>query len=280
MTGFAVRCTATWALVASFLLNAGCDPSDEGPATKAARDSVATQAAEMPIASGSAVAPSPALTGIWTVVGHHIPGISAMSDAEATRRHGETLRLTPTEALSSGSHCDDPTYETRTAKRDAFLATEYRLPPGSLKPLSSLERIALLEVSCQGGTWAAMGGRLIAIDSLRALAPWDGVFFELERDHDFHAAGQEPFWRLEIAKGNSIRFVRLGEADVLTPAPRPAKDPRTGAVVYHAITDANELRVVIDQTPCADVMSGKPFATTVTVALNGGTYRGCGERVP
>lgn len=121
-----------------------------------------------------------------------------------------------------------------------------------------------------------MGGRLIEIDADRALAPWDGVFFELERDRDFRAAGQEPFWRLEIAKGKDIRFVQVGKPDVVTPAPAPETAPESGGRVYHAITEEHDLRVVTEPTPCTDVMSGKPFETTVTVTLNKQTYHGCG----
>lgn len=216
------------------------------------------------------------LTGIWTVVAHHMPGISAMTDADAAAWHGQTVRLTAAEAMSPGTHCDQPTYATRTVARDSLLAGEFHLPPGRLTPLVSLERLVLLEVSCHGAPWAAMGGQLIHIDADQALAPWDGVFFELERDHDFRAAGQEPFWRLEITKGKEMRFLRVGEPDVVTPVPRPTTDRVTGTRVFHATTEATDLRVVIEPTPCTDVMSGKPFETTVTVTLNQQVYHGCG----
>lgn len=72
----------------------------------------------------------------------------------------------------------------------------------------------------------------------------------------------------------------LRENEAVTPAPTPKTDPETGARVYHAVADANDLRVAIERTPCTDVMSGKPFATTVTVTLNGQTYGGCGEAHP
>lgn len=61
------------------------------------------------------------------------------------------------------------------------------------------------------------------------------------------------------------------------PASAPGIDPANGASVYHAVTEANDLCVVIASTPCTDIMSGRPFETTVTVTLNGQTYHGCGE---
>jgi hypothetical protein len=266
-SGFSSQAVAVFALVATLLLSGGCRKADEA---------LPSERAKVTPAVPSIVASPSDLTGIWTVVAHRIPGISAMSDAEATAWHGRTVRLTATEAMSGGNHCDEPTYAARTAGKASFLGSEFNLPPGSLTPLASLEHLTVLEVSCGGTPWAAMGGRFIEVDADHALAPWDGVFFELERDRDFRAAGQEPFWRLEIAKGKEIRFTQVGKADAVTPTPGPATDPQTGARTYHAITEANDLRAVIEPTPCTDVMSGKPFATTVTVTLNGQRFHGCG----
>lgn len=231
-------------------------------------------------AATDAFASTPDLTGIWTVVGHHIPEISAMSDADAKVWHGRTVRLTANQAISPESHCDEPAYTTDTVTKDRFLGSEFNLRPGSLTPLASLEQISVLHVSCGRERWTAMGGRMIGIDRDRVLAFWDGVFFELARDRDFRAVGQEPFWRLELQKGKEIRFTyALGQREAATPAPVPKIDPVSGSSVYHAVTEANDLRVAIEPTRCADVMSGKPFEKTVTVTLNGQTYRGCGEAV-
>ncbi len=252
-------------LVATLLLAGGCRKADESPPSERA---TAGSAAPAP--------PTSDLTGIWTVIGHRMPGISAMTDADAAAWHGQTLRLTAAEAISPGARCDQPAYATRTVARDSLLAGEFRLPPGSLAPLAAFERLILLEVSCDGAPWAAMGGRLIQIDADRALAPWNGVFFEIERDHDFRAAGQEPFWHLEIAKGKEIRFMQVGQSDVVTPVPGHTTDRLTGTRVFQTTTEASDLRVVIKPTPCTDVMSGKLFETTVTVTLDKQTYAGCG----
>jgi hypothetical protein len=123
----------------------------------------------------------PELAGTWTVVGHSIPAVSAMSDAEAARWHGRTVRLDLTQAVSEENHCDRPTYDTRRVGRASLLGGEFNLPPGRLPPLEGLDSVTLLEVRCGGAPWTAMGGRLIGVDSARAYAPWDGVFFELER---------------------------------------------------------------------------------------------------
>lgn len=93
---------------------------------------------------------------------------------------------------------------------------------------------------------------------------------------DFRASGTEPFWGLEIKPGQEIRFTRVGERDVVTPIPAPATDATTAATTYHAVTEANDLRVVIEPTRCTDSMNGHSFAATVTVILNGQAYHGCG----
>lgn len=263
---------AVFALAATLLLSGGCRKADEAPSSERAMETPAA----LPTAASSAD-----LTGIWTVIGHRIPGISAMSDTEATAWYGRTVRLTATQAMSGENRCDEPRYATRTVTKDHFLSTDFNLPPASLAPLASLERLTLLEVSCDGVPWAAMGGLLLEIDADRVLSPWDGVFFELARDRDFRAAGQEPFWHLDIRQGKEIRFTyALGEAEAIMPAPKPETDPQSGVLVYRAMTEANDLRVVIEPAPCTDVMSGKPFETTVTVALNGQIYRGCGGTLP
>ena len=220
--------------------------------------------------------PPPRLLGIWTVVDHHMPGVGAMSDAAARKRYGRTLRLTEAQAVSDGNHCNQPAYSSHTVPTDSFLAAEYNLPPRSLASLISIDRTAVLEVSCGGTAWTTMGARLIEVAPDRALAPWDGVFFELARDHDVRALGQEPFWGLEIHKGQELRFTyALGTREAVTPDPG-AEIGAGGRRTYHAVTEANDLRVVVAPKPCTDVMSGNPFRSTVTVTLNGQRYDGCG----
>lgn len=89
-------------------------------------------------------------------------------------------------------------------------------------------------------------------------------------------------WTLEDLAG--VGVVDTVQATLMffeaaTPAPVPKIDRAIGVSVYHAVTEANELRVVIEPTRCADVMSAKPFEKTVIVTLNGQTYCGCGESV-
>lgn len=220
------------------------------------------------------------LTGRWIVVGHQIPGVSAMNDSEATTWHGRRVHLGLRWASTGGEQCDAPTYHARVVAAEAFLATEFNLSAGRVPSLAASEAVTVLDVSCDGAPWVALGGRVMAIDVDHALTPWDGVFFALERDTVFRAQGQEPFWHIEIAGGTPIRFVRLGEDDLLLPLPVPTTDAVSGARIYHAATDAHELRVAIAPLPCTDSMSGVSFETTVSVTLDGQVYSGCGVALP
>ncbi len=223
---------------------------------------------------------APALTGIWTVTGYHIPGLSAMSEAGARAWRGQTVRLATNEAFSPGNSCAAPSYAIRVVPRNPYLADDYRLPPSALPVLSAHDELTILDVSCDGSAWTTMGGRLIAIDADRALAPWDGVFFELTRDQDVRAVGQEPGWLLELHKGKGIRFsYDYGQQTVSGPNPQAATDT-TGTTSYRARVGADEIVVVVTQSPCHDVMSGEAFEATVTVSFRETTYQGCGRRAP
>ena len=173
-----------------------------------------------------------------------------MSDAEANQWHGLSIRLLQAEAISRSDRCTTPAYRT----------------VGDT-----------LEVSCGAGPFTAFGARLVAAGPDRARALWDGVLFELERNQDFTAVGQEPGWRLEIQQGKSFRLMyAYGEKRVTLPGVPGIRDS-SGIVTYHAKTDSVDLRVVVTPASCEDAMSGKPYPSTVSIVVNGETLKGCGE---
>jgi uncharacterized membrane protein len=209
------------------------------------------KAADAPPSSiPAAEPPPPALLGIWTVVSHSMPGVSAMSDAEADKWHGLSIRLLQAEAVSRSDRCVTP---------------EYRSVADTL------------ELSCGQGVWSAFGARMFAAGPDRVRALWDGVLFELERDQDLTAVGQEPGWFLELTQGKELRLIyAYGEKRVIIPAPPGTRDS-SGAVTYRAKADSTDLAILVTRANCADAMSGKPYPMTVTVTVNGETLRGCGE---
>ena len=76
---------ATCALLAALMSVRSCTTLSEAPSS--------TRTTQAPVAVGAVGSPSD-LTGIRTVVRHHIPGISAMSDDGTKSWHGRTVRLT------------------------------------------------------------------------------------------------------------------------------------------------------------------------------------------
>ena len=206
-----------------------------------------------PIPSPAAEPPQPALLGIWTVVSHSMPGISAMSDADADTWDGLSIRILQAEAVSRSDRCETPAYRT----------------VGDT-----------LELSCGKEPWTAFGARMVPAGPDRARALWDGVLFELERTQDFSAVGQEPGWWLEVQQGKSLRLLwAYGEKRVTIPAPSGTRDS-AGTVTYQAKTDSLDLRIVVTQASCTDAMSGKPYPMAVTVTVNTQALKGCGEPQP
>jgi hypothetical protein len=265
-------------------LAAGC--SAEAPSTDPGTVSD-TPEGEVPPAVSSPEAGVPAgtpdgdvsLTGLWTVVSHHAPGVSAMSDAEARDRYGRTIRLMDDGAYAIPDRCTQPVF-TERAMATADLLADYRLTADALPPLAGTDTVRVLETRCYDSEWRAPGSRLIGIDSGRALVPWDGVFFEALRDTDERAVGQEPFWNLQILKGRELRFTfDLGERVVVVPDSGPVIDDVHGVRQYHDMTDVIDLRAVVQDLPCEDAMSGEPYPYTVSVTLNGRSFDGCGGPV-
>lgn len=222
-----------------------------------------------------------ALVGLWTVVGHHhSPGISALTDEEARRRHGETIRLTARSVTVPGNECREPHFATSQVPVAAYLASAFNIQPSRLPPLAGHNQMRVMEVSCGAADWTELGGLMLEVDRDRALAPWDGVFFELARDRDFRGAGRAPAWQIELRKGSEMRFTYDdGKGTAVTPAPRLQIDAKSGTQTFHAKTEAGDLRLDIVPVHCEDAASGRSWPTTVTVTLNGRVFRGCGEHL-
>ncbi len=121
-------------------------------------------------------------TGVWTVVGHRAPGVSAMSPSEAGAWKGRTLQFGIAEAIAGADTCIAPSYQRRTVSADSLLSTDYRVTPAALGlPASGQQRLVLTEVACDGKPWRALGGLLLQTVDDHAFAVQDGIFFELRR---------------------------------------------------------------------------------------------------
>ena len=94
----------------------------------------------------------------------------------------------------------------------------------------------------------------------------------------FRALGQEPGWFLELEKDNQLTYVgNYGRDTLIFESPVPDTGGQGRRTVYRIKNAQESLELVIADTPCTDTMSGYDFPQTVTVTVDGETYRGCGR---
>lgn len=105
-------------------------------------------------------------------------------------------------------------------------------------------------------------------------APWDAA---RERGAAWRGIGQEPGWNVEIHADRIVYVGDYGETNITAPAGEPtiAGNART----WHATTSDADIRVVFEELPCTDIMSGEEFPLTVRITVNGEELRGCGRRL-
>ena len=92
---------------------------------------------------------------------------------------------------------------------------------------------------------------------------------------DFIGHGNEPFWGLEIDKGNKIIF---NNPDLKEPFNTPYADPiiSNGIREYHIQTEATKLDIIISPQFCSDGMSDFLYEYKVSLKYKGKDYSGCG----
>lgn len=149
--------------------------------------------------------------------------------------------------------------------------------PRSRGLLPGLAVLLALAVACSGGTagptpTTGSGGGSGGDGATSGEDPWEAA---RERGVDFRAVGQEPGWWLEISGSDLELAVDYGERRLSFSEPKRELDG--GRRVYRGTSDGHTVEVVLEKRRCEDAMSGEPFSTTVTVELDGETYRGCGQ---
>ena len=85
----------------------------------------------------------------------------------------------------------------------------------------------------------------------------------------FRAAGNEPFWNLEVTP-DAIVLYRMGEPDLTLPAPAP--QPLPGGWRYPA---GESLSVTFERGDCADTMAGSRYSLRASVVTVDGELYGC-----
>lgn len=98
------------------------------------------------------------------------------------------------------------------------------------------------------------------------------------RGVNFRAQGQEPGWYLELKKEGEIKYIgNYGEDSLSAETPSPTTNETDSSTEYQVQTGGRSLRISIADTSCTDSMNGMEFPKTVTITVDGNTYRGCGR---
>lgn len=115
-------------------------------------------------------------------------------------------------------------------------------------------------------------------DTPQILALWAD---RKKRGVDFFGVGQEPGWMIEIDEGKRLYLLaNYAEDTVDVVAPVPVVEPAVpGRRVYRTEGGGHTVEVTIEPRPCSDAMSGKRYAETVLLTLDGRSYDGCGRKV-
>lgn len=110
-------------------------------------------------------------------------------------------------------------------------------------------------------------------------ADYQGIF---ERDEklrvngiDFWAAGNEPFWHLELDIEGNTKFSLMSKVDVLFATPAPETDIENKTIVYKY--PEYEIEITFKKENCSDDMSGEKGTFKTEVILKGKLYSGCGK---
>lgn len=95
-------------------------------------------------------------------------------------------------------------------------------------------------------------------------------------EHAFRGVGQEPGWTVTVTPGGDLRAVLdYGEREVVVPAPTPQRQGTR--LVYDGRSADHVVRLVVDEAPCSDSMSGEAFSHTVLLVVDGRELSGCGR---
>ena len=112
----------------------------------------------------------------WTITGHTIQGISAMSDAEADNWNGAVLTLARTRVTFRHDGCRSPTYTTKEIPPEEFEAEFHTSPDTLTLPPGA---VCVTRMAC--GDQGPMPGSLLVHGRGELLLLWDGVWFRATR---------------------------------------------------------------------------------------------------
>jgi|GEM_PF-845467 len=91
----------------------------------------------------------------------------------------------------------------------------------------------------------------------------------------FFGVGNEPFWNVEIRRGNDIAFQLADWGKPLLFGPgQPLRS--ADSILYNVANDSGRLQLVVYDRFCSDGMSDFVYTSEVKVVYNGRSFSGCG----
>lgn len=120
------------------------------------------------------------LLGEWIVTGHRFGAVAAMDDAAAARLHGREVSFGDSHANSGADSCASPRYSVEQRNVVESLLVDHRTTPAALGLDQATDaQVTVIDVAC-ATPWVTLGSRILVLPDGLVLAPWDGVFFELQ----------------------------------------------------------------------------------------------------
>lgn len=114
------------------------------------------------------------------VTGHRFGAVAAMDDAAAARLHGREVSFGDSHANSGADSCAAPRYRVEQRNVVESLLVDHRTTPAALGLDQATDaQVTVIDVEC-ATPWVTLGSRLLVLPDGLVLAPWDGVFFELQ----------------------------------------------------------------------------------------------------
>lgn len=97
----------------------------------------------------------------------------------------------------------------------------------------------------------------------------------------FHGRGNEPGWNVNLA--HDVAELKLvldyGAREMTLPYRVTGMDNANGRVALASASTEQPFELRLEARACFDDMSGEPFPARVTLAIEGQTYRGCGQGI-
>jgi hypothetical protein len=166
------------AAVAAWLPATACTPSGPPPPAEPSATEPSPSTPADSATGTDVVAQGPLEFGDWAVIGHRMPGTSAMSEAEAAAWNGRVARYGVELAAFGAETCYRPSYQARSVRGDSLLQVGYQASPSALG-IAPRSVVTMIEVRCGASAWIGAGGTLLRLPDGTTFMVWDGTFFEL-----------------------------------------------------------------------------------------------------